>query len=550
MCADSVPSPDETLRPLAQRAGAAPRAGVDATLREVIALLEGDASAAGVLILDGQSPAAALSRENLERQLTRPFVRDLFIEKPVTEVIGEWCGAPLVVGPDAKLADVIDAALARRGHESYEPIIVAECDAMALVDMREALAAHNRLLAWRTGELETRRQEAERALEARTALIATMSHELRTPMTAILGYAELIQHGDEGVNAAREHAGVIRRSGEHLLTLLNSVLDLGRLEAGRIEIEQATYSPLAMLGDVVRLFEAQAGQNGIELRAEPVFPFPYTVRGDAMRMRQILSNLVSNAVKFTERGSVTVGARFVPDGDGASLRFEVSDTGIGIDPDRLEGLFAPYTQAEASTARRFGGSGLGLFLSSQIAERMGGRIEARSEPGEGSVFTLTVPLPRATPVLLAHGPERATHGATAGNDNEQERRLEARILLAEDGGDNKRLIAAFLERAGASVVAVDDGADAIRAAREQDIPFDLILLDVEMAGVGGPEALRELRAIGVGAPILALTAHAMKGDRERCLDAGFDDYLAKPVDRASLLDLCGRWLARERRSVA
>lgn len=538
-------SPDRSLSALAAAAGPALRVRHCERLSAVVEAMRSSPDAPGVLIDRDGETLGVLSRQGLERQLMRPFVRELFLERALAEIPERWWEPALCCPEDAPLAEVVDAALARPGSAVYEPLLVRRESGEALVDMRHALAAHNRLLAAATDELEQRRREAESALEARTSMIASLSHELRTPMTAILGYADLICE-DESVRDSRDHASVIRRAGEHLLGLLDAVLDLSRLEAGRLELERIAFSPLELAEDVVRLFAVRAAERGVELRAEASFPFPAEVRSDPLRTRQILANLVSNALKFTEEGAVVVRARF--DEREGAMEFEVADTGEGMSEAQLRRLFAPYAQAEVSTARRRGGSGLGLYLSRQLAERMGGTVSARSEPGVGSVFALRLPV-EGCALLLRDAGEAAASRAAQGPAS-AERGLDARVLLAEDGPDNRRLIAAFLRRAGAVVHTVETGVGAVRAVREGEGPFDVFLLDLQMPEMDGISAARELRALGVGAPLIALTAHAMRGDRERCLAAGFDDYLSKPVDRATLVLRCAEWAERSRRRAA
>jgi PAS domain S-box-containing protein len=399
-------------------------------------------------------------------------------------------------------------------------------------------------------ELASAREAAEAASQAKTEFLANMSHEIRTPMTAILGYADLLAAPDQPPAQRAECAAIIRRNGEHLLNILSDILDVSRIEAGMLRIDAVEFSPVRLIEDVCQLLEAPAAAKGLRLHRRWQTPLPATIGADPGRLRQILNNLIGNAVKFTERGEVTVTTSL----DGGALRVCVQDTGIGIDPKQIEGLFEPFSQADPSVTRRFGGAGLGLTISRNLARILGGEIAARSEPGAGSAFTLTLPVPAGAPQLTTgievqqaiRPPELAgPSGASVEPGARELSRLGARILVAEDGADNQRLIRHHLQAAGARVEVAENGrlaVDAALGASAADDPFDLILMDMQMPVMDGYTAAAELRRRGYTAPVVALTAHATPGDRERCVRAGCDDYLAKPVDRPALLAACARWV--------
>jgi PAS domain S-box-containing protein len=399
---------------------------------------------------------------------------------------------------------------------------------------------------------------AEVANRAKSEFLANMSHEIRTPMTAILGYVDVLtaQLKDR---EHRDALNIIRRNGDHLLTIINDILDLSKIEAGRLHVERCPCSPAALVAEVLSLMRVRAGGKGLELKLEFAGPVPETVSTDPARLRQILLNLVGNAIKFTEIGGVRIAVRLLGgDTSQPKLLFEVVDTGIGITAEQVGQLFKPFRQADASTSRKFGGTGLGLAISKRLAEFLGGDIAVRSEFNKGSSFALTIdPGPLAGVAFLDQPSEAVkTPAATSANAPSQPC-LNCRILLAEDGADNQRFISFLLTKAGAEVTTVDNGQKALEMAlatfsgwgRRLDDPrepFDVILMDMQMPVMDGYEATRRLRQEGYHRPIIALTAHAMAEDRQKCLDAGCDEYATKPIDRAALFNTIAIVLERNR----
>ncbi len=432
-----------------------------------------------------------------------------------------------------------------------------------LIDVSELVAARHQAEAARqealaTSEMlleESRRCKklavtAEAANRSKSEFLANMSHEIRTPMTAILGFADALLHEadmDTAPLERREAVETIRRNGEHLLALLNDILDLSKIEAGKIGLETAPCSPADILAEVVDLMRLRAEEKHLPLHVEPAGPIPESIHTDPLRLRQILINLVGNAVKFTQKGEVRIAARLVDEsGAPPRLRFDVIDTGIGLNREQISRLFQPFTQADSSTTRKFGGTGLGLTISRRFAEMLGGDICVESAPGKGSTFTVTIevgPMDNVRMIDIADRVAPLNARATsppAAATAAAERLLGRRILIAEDGPDNQRIIALILKNAGAGVTVMENGrmaVDEALSARERGEPYDLIFMDMQMPVMDGYLATRELRSRGYTGPIIALTAHAMSDDRAKCLDAGCDDYASKPIDRAGLIQI-------------
>lgn len=373
-------------------------------------------------------------------------------------------------------------------------------------------------------ELKGALRDAEAASDAKSAFLANMSHELRTPLNGVLGMAKSL--AEDGLQPAQsEKTQIILRSGRHLLGVLNDVLDLSRIEAGGLRLTPEAVAPSAVISDVCALFKASAQRKGLHLHWT-LETLPDRVEIDPVRMRQVLSNLVANAVKFTDAGAVAVDARAVPDGADWRLEIRVSDTGCGISKADQARLFQRFSQADESLSRRHGGAGLGLVIARELARAMGGDIMLQSAPGEGSCFTLTLQAGHAGAPISAPAPQ------------DEDPVLDGvRVLLVDDNEVNRIVARCFLEPSGAEVTEADGGEAALAAFAES--AFDIVLLDVHMPGMGGEETLHRLRALpGGDTPVVALTADALSGDGARYRAAGMDDYVAKPVDRETLIAVC------------
>ena len=376
-----------------------------------------------------------------------------------------------------------------------------------------------RLMRGSAKALEKAEAEAQEASRAKSAFLAMMSHELRTPMNGVLGLAHALR-GTELSPRQAEYLEMIEQSGHGLMTILNDILDLSKIEAGRLELEVAPFDVRKLAAQIRLVWSETARLKGLELALDVDPATPTWLSGDAARVRQILMNLVSNALKFTEAGRVTV--RIAPAEGGVAL--SVSDTGVGMSQEQRARLFTPFVQGDRTIARRFGGTGLGLTICRQLADMMGGEIGVESVPGQGSTFTARLPLPAALGPVAVVG-EAETLDLVG-----------ARLLVVDDNEVNQVVARAVLESAGASVVTVGDGRSALDRLRVED--FDVVLMDVHMPGMDGVEAVRRIRS-GEGGrvdlPVVALTADAMVGDAERLLAQGFDDAHPKPIQPAGLL---------------
>lgn len=391
--------------------------------------------------------------------------------------------------------------------------------------------------------------QAEAASLAKSEFLANMSHEIRTPMNAILGFTELLDSEGDRSRAPRqrlEYIDTIRRNGQHLLTIINDILDMSKIEAGKMTVERVAIDPIRLVDEVATLVEPRARDKGIDIYVRYDTPMPETITSDPTRLRQILSNLAGNAVKFTEVGSVTIRVACEPDAQ--LLLFRVVDTGIGMTAEQRDAVvkFNAFSQADASTTRKFGGTGLGLRISNSFARMLGGDLEVESTLGKGSMFTFTVATGDLSEIKLVDArpaPSKTVVDRSSTPvvvENKQGPLSGLKVLLAEDGLDNQRLFSFILKNAGASVALAENGrvaVDAVEAAAANDQPFDVVLMDVQMPELDGLEATGELRQSGCDLPIIALTAHAMAGDREKCLDAGCDDYATKPIQRQRLVEL-------------
>ena len=402
--------------------------------------------------------------------------------------------------------------------------------------------------------LRRSRAVAQAASRAKSEFLENMSHEIRTPMTAVIGFAEaMLAEADPSSVPASYVAdlNIIVRNGKHLLEVVNDIVDLPRIESGQLAVTIVSCSPAELVRDVINAMRIQADAKGICLSAECINPVPSRIQTDRTYVRRILYNLVGNAIKFTEKGAVTVRMCLVTAEDNDPLlQFEIIDTGIGISKDQESRLFRRFVQADASVARRFGGTGLGLTITKRLVEKLGGTMSMDSEAGCGTAFRFRIPTGRLDGVGMLSDPFAGPEGRADTDDPRSGgpplQRLDCRILLAEDCTDNQRLFTRVLDRAGAKVVVAENGQVAYEkaiGALESGSPFDLVLMDLNMPVADGYLATRMLRNEGYALPIIALTACATSGAWEKCRDAGLDGYVTKPINREELLATIARHVA-------
>ena len=403
-------------------------------------------------------------------------------------------------------------------------------------------------------------EAARQASDAKSAFLANMSHEIRTPMTAILGYADLLVSDDavrSNPEQAMQLATSINANGKHLLSVINDILDVSKIEAGQMTVESLATDPVQIAEEVASLMRPKAMSKGIDFCIRYRSDMPASIESDPTRLRQILLNLTSNAIKFTSSGSVAIEVEL--DREALQLIYRVVDTGEGMTSTQRDNVarFEAFRQADASMTRRFGGTGLGLRISNALATMLGGGIEVDSTRGQGSTFTVRIATGALDRVAMRR-PDQIMPSSDPSPRSPQDGAVPSqtapplaglRILLAEDGPDNQRLISFHLKKAGAEVVVCENGriaCETILVPPDGRRP-DVVLMDMQMPEMDGYEATRTLRAKSIDLPIVALTAHAMSGDRERCISAGCTEYLTKPIDKAKLIESCSQLSARRHR---
>jgi PAS domain S-box-containing protein len=466
------------------------------------------------------------------------FVKHFALYDPVTGQRLEWNQRPLARALRNERVDHAELVLKPQGRPQVI-VVVSACPISGNAgEIIGAVCAYHDVTDLRRSQTEliAAKENADAANLAKSEFLANMSHEIRTPMTAILGYTDLLGDPTQSAKQRAQHVSVVRRNGQHLMQLLSDILDLSKIEAGEMTLEQLEFNPNEMLSEVESLMRPHASGKKISLATMVSAQLPGTVISDPTRLKQILLNLVGNAVKFTHKGGVQVVAGM----DAGRLWFEVSDSGIGITPRQMSTLFHPFRQADGSTTRRFGGTGLGLAICKRLANMLGGELTVSSEAGVGSTFTLLLPV--QMPAAETSTPAIAVPSSMKSADTIH---LSGSILLAEDGIDNQRLARLYLEAAGLSVstaingkIAVESVLEAARAGK----PFDAVLMDMQMPELDGYGATAQLRRAGfTQLPIIAFTAHALSSEREHCLRNGCNDYVSKPIDRNNLIQVLAKY---------
>lgn len=436
--------------------------------------------------------------------------------------------------------------------------VIAPLTLIGWLILLHAMIRYHRTLQ-QSFRLEIESQEARVSNLAKNEFLANMSHEIRTPMTAIVGYSEIIERDDNITQDSELHKEAlrsIRQNSTHLLRVIDDILDISKIESGCLSIEEMQTNLNQVVEEVVSLMRPRAIDKGIQLHVEYASSLPGSIMSDPTRIRQILINLTGNAIKFTEHGSVSVRVSFTPEDlskrNGGMLSVQIIDTGIGMSEEQLEKIscLTRFNQADTTMAREYGGIGLGLCISNSLAKMLGGSIQSRSQLGKGSCFEFLLDLETlddskmVDPHHIAELDLSDFVDKIPKNFNNRKCLDGLSVLLAEDGPDNQRLITYYIKKAGAKIVIAENGqvaCDYVYEALQNNDPFDLILMDMQMPILDGYGATRKLRDSGVTTPIIAVTAHAMKHDSRRCLDAGCSDYVSKPIDRATLIMTCKKW---------
>lgn len=386
--------------------------------------------------------------------------------------------------------------------------------------------------------LQKSKDEAERANLAKTQFLANMSHEIRTPIGAILGFTSLVKNSSNSIEENLKYMTIVERNSQQLLRLIDDILDLSKVEAGKMTIEKIQFNFIEWLTDFnsVMLFKALDKKINFDFNLKT--QIPNLVITDPVRLRQIISNVVGNAIKFTEKGSVQVSVEF----NNPILQFVVKDTGVGITTEQSTKLFQAFSQADTSTTRKFGGTGLGLILSKRLSEMLGGDLVlTESKIGKGSVFTITTTIDVPSKAIMLTKINLQETPAVFSEQEKYFNKLKGlNVLLVEDSPDNQQLIQAYLSKSGVNLKTASDGLEGVEVARKEN--FDVILMDIQMPNLDGHEATQYLRKLKYGKPIVALTAHAMSEERARCFASGFTDFLTKPIQKDLLIEVLSRYV--------
>ena len=388
-------------------------------------------------------------------------------------------------------------------------------------------------------QAELMTKQANAASAAKSDFLANMSHEIRTPLNSLIGFSTLLL--DENLTIKqKDYINIINQSATSLLEIINDILDFSKIEAGRLNLEIIPCDPSQIIENVCSIFSRSAQEKNLELKVMYLTEIPSSIETDPTRLKQCLTNLVGNSLKFTKKGYVHINVSLQKETKSSFLRIEVEDTGIGISHDKQKVIFDPFMQADSSTTREFGGSGLGLSITRNLCKLLNGELKLTSLPGKGSTFILKIPVDTDTTDMKDCN-TNADNSLNSAKSQETEQ-FAGKVLVAEDNPSNQLLIQIYLQRLGINPEIVDDGCDAVSMALKNE--YDLIFMDMQMPRVSGFEATSQLRNKKINTPIVALTASAMKEDKEKCLQSGCDDYLAKPINNKELISVLGKYLTQ------
>lgn len=486
-------------------------------------------------IVDGQ--ASQLETAELILQERHEEANELLLNKviPIQNKVNETLSAMFGVQKETALK-AYEAAI-DRNERIYWIAILSGTSAVLLTIFVAFIVVRRTVHA--EASLDEARVAAQTATEMKSQFLANMSHEIRTPLTAVIGYADTMLEQNITEEDRNHTAKRILNNGKHLLHIINDILDISKIEAGQLSIEKISVSQVKLIKDVEWLIGSAIREEGLYFDVNYEFPIPDNIKTDPTRLKQILLNLLGNAKKFTPAGSVSLTIKYLP--DQKKMCYEVKDTGIGMSEEEQVKLFRAFTQADDSTTREFGGTGLGLYISRQLAQMLGGDLVCQSVKGEGSLFTATVNAELTSDTRIINSLDETTslqemhqHGGVPS--------LTGDVLLAEDNLDNQRLISMYVTNTGANVVIVNNGQEAVEQAVAN--AFDLILMDMQMPVMGGAEAVKWLRDTGNQVPIAMLTANAMREEKDRCLKLGANDFLTKPIDKHAFYGVLANFLQR------